>query len=355
MKLKRDFPGMFDVAKGILILLIILLHQKMLFHVDLQISHPLLSLRWGDDYDAVLVGLFFMMAGYGSRAEKDLRGYVKRSVKGNLIPYFWTMIGVMALMVVRCLYRGEVGPQDFSSVLLGFLYGNGVPGAKLFGVWEMRSVGAAWFLPALFWSGLIHQLLLRIKRPAVRETLIFGVSLAAVACPGAHVPWRLLPGCAAVGFREAGRLLKGKKVLYQKVNWPLAAAAIALTLVAPQFTTVKFGSNHWRLWVLDYVPAVAACGVVLQFYIKSGLAVAKFADALAYVGRYSLLFLCIHSVELTMLPWNKLYARILAPLGLPWGAAFLVMYAVRVLGDALGCQMIVWISGRMKKARRSQI
>lgn len=358
MKLKRDFPGMFDVAKGILMLMIILLHQKMLFHSVLQIDHPLITLRWGENYDAVLVGLFFMIAGYGAHVEKDLGGCVRRSVRATLIPYFWSMAAMEALMVVRCFYRGEFDARGFVSILLGYLYGNGIDGAKLFGTWEMRSVGAAWFLPALFWSEIIHQLLLRVQRPAVREALIWGVSLTAVALPSAyevHVPWRLLPGCAAVGFREAGRLLKANKVLYKKLNWPFAAAAIAFTIAAPRFTTVKFGSNGWRLWILDYLPAAAACAAALQIYMRSGLAAARYTDALAYVGRYSLLFLCIHSVEMTMLPWNKLYTRVLAPLGLPWGVSFGLMYIGRVLGAALACRMIVWAGGRFKTLRRSRI
>ena len=44
MKLKRDFPGMFDVAKGILILVVILGHQNGFFYSTLQVNHPVMVL-----------------------------------------------------------------------------------------------------------------------------------------------------------------------------------------------------------------------------------------------------------------------------------------------------------------------
>ena len=80
MKLKRDFPGMFDVAKGILILVVILGHQNGFFYSTLQVNHPVMVLPWlGGQYDVVIMGLFFIMAGYTSHPEKNLKGYLKKS------------------------------------------------------------------------------------------------------------------------------------------------------------------------------------------------------------------------------------------------------------------------------------
>lgn len=357
MKLKRDFPGMFDVLKGLLILTVILAHQKGYFQNALQVDHPLITATsLGEEYDVVFMGMFFMAAGYTSYAEKDLKGYVRKSAKSILVPYFWTMAAMTVLKSVQYLLFDEFSLQAVSPIILGFLYGDGVEG-KLFGIWQMSAVGAAWFLPALFWSGVFHQLLLRIRRPVAREVLIFGLALAAAAFPSAHeiqLPWSLIPGCTAVGFRETGRLLKENKILYKKINWPFACAAIASTLILQHISAAKFWSNIWRFWIVDYASAVAVGIVLMQFYIQSGLAVAEFTDAVAYVGRYSLYFFCIHNVEMMLFPWYKTYTHVFVPLGIPWWAIFLIMFIGRVIFIAVGCWLIVWVSRRFKKIRRLQ-
>ena len=128
-----------------------------------------------------------------------------------------------------------------------------------------------------------------------------------------------------------------------------------MTVILQHVSTAKFWSNIWQFWLLDYLSAAAAGAVLLQLYIRSGLAVADFTDALAYIGRYSLFFFCIHNVEMLLFPWYKVYNRIFVPLGVPWGAAFLAMYVGRVIFAVLGCQLTVWVSGRLKKPGGKQI
>lgn len=356
MRPKRDFPGMFDAAKGILMLLVILAHQKGFFRAALGIDSPLLAAKsFGEHYDVVIMGLFFLMAGYTTHVEKDLRGYVKRSAKAFLIPYFLTMAALVGLMSVRYLLAGAFSCSVISPILLGFLYGNGIAGAQVLGGWTAESVGAAWFLPALFWSGLFHQLLLRIDRPAVRQAAVWGLTAAAAAVPSAYelsIPWFLVPGCTAVGFREIGRLLKSRKLLYRRPSWPLAGAAVLLSLVLHHVSAAKFWSNLWQLWMLDYLSAAAVGAVLMQVYLWSGLAVADFTDGLAYIGRYSLFFFCLHNIEMLLFPWYKLYVRVAVPFQVPWGAAFLLAYVVRVAFAAAGCHAILWARGRLNRIGR---
>lgn len=358
MKCKRDFPGMFDVAKGILMLLVILGHQKGFFRTFLGIEHPLLPLLGPSTrYDVVIMGLFFIMAGYTTHAEKDLKSFLKKNARAICVPYLWTMVALAALMSARYLLTGGFRFEIIRPILLGFLYGNGIAGFQLPGGFAAESVGAAWFLLALFWSGLIHQLFLRIPKPAAREAAIWCFTAAAVAFPSAHqlqLPWCIVPGCAAVGLRELGRLLKAHKILYRDINWPFAAAAAALTTILHLVSTAKFWSNTWQFWMLDYLSAAAIGVVLLQCYAASGLAAARFTDGLAYIGRYSLFFFCLHNIEMLLFPWQKLYTRLIVPSHLPWGAAFPLMYLSRVALAVAGCHLILWASGRFKKFRRSR-
>ena len=353
MKFRRDFPGMFDVAKGILMLMVILGHQKGFFQTFLLIDNLFISsMSFGEHYDVVIMGLFFIMAGYSTHIEKDMKLYIKKNSKAILIPYFLTMVVLIVLRAIRYFCSGEFTIQIISPIALGFLYGNGIAGSKLFGTLTMESVGAAWFLLALFWSGFIHQLLLRINHSKVRVILAGSLTIAAVLFPDAHqfqVPWCIVPGCTAVGFREIGRLMKTHKMLYKKINWPFTGMAISLTIILHFISNAKFWSNVWQFGILDYLSAAAAGVVLLQLYIKSELAVARFTDGLAYIGRYSLYFFCLHNVEMLLFPWYKVYTHIFIPLHISWEMAFLIMYVGRIVFAVFGCYLIIWVSGKLKK------
>lgn len=354
MKLKRDFPGMFDVAKGILILVVILGHQNGFFYSTLQVNHPVMVLPWlGGQYDVVIMGLFFIMAGYTSHPEKNLKGYLKKSGRAMLLPYFYTMATLLLIRIVWDICMGTFDISIICSIFGGFLYGNCVPGFQLFGRFQAESVGTAWFLLALFWSGLFQQLLLRIQKPAVRVFLLCGMTVIAVTFPDAHhiqLPWALVPGCTAVGFREIGRLLRTQKRLYQKINWSFAAVATALFVFLPLFSTAKFWSNIWQFWMLDYLQAVAAGIVLLHFYIKSGLAVARYTDSLAYIGRYSLFFFCLHNIEMLLFPWRRIYEFASMVSSVPWELIFMLMFAGRIVFSVAGCHFIIWIGSKLKKS-----
>ncbi|MCM1134493.1 MAG: acyltransferase family protein [Clostridium sp.] len=355
MKLKRDFPGMFDVAKGILMLLVILGHQKGFFYSTLQVHNLFTASPLIGGYDVVIMGLFFIMAGYTSHPEKNLKGYLKKSSRALLIPYFLTMIVILMIRIVWDICVGTFDFEIIRSIIFGFLYGNGISGGLLFGQFPAESIGAAWFLLALFWSGLLHQLLLRIPNAVARALLIWGGTIAAVALPDAwhfQFPWALVPGCTAVGFREIGRLLRIQKRFYQKINWPFAVMAAVLSGALHFISTAKFWSNIWQFWMLDYLSAAAMGVVLLHFYINSGLAVARFTDGLAYIGRYSLFFFCLHNIEMLIFPWRRVYAFASSAFHAPWGIAFLIILVGRIVFSVAGCHFILWADGQLKKLRR---
>lgn len=341
MKIRKDFIGMFDVAKGLLIILVLLLH-----HVSfLNLSYPGLIGPEGvlRINDLVPIGPFFVIAGYSFRQKKNLKSHIKNQARQLLLPYFAVLAVVVVCRALPALAAGELRVQTVSPYILGFLYGSiqtfEMPGMN----WWVGGVVAMWFLPTLFFAGVFHQALHRIEKPWAREACIWGLTALAVTFPDAHrvqLPWFLVQSCAALGFLETGHLLKKHKLLYRKLNLPVVLLAAAAWMLTYRYSGVNMASNVWEHWMGDYLVGVLAASVVLQLYIKSGAAVAPGTQPLAYIGRNSMLFLCVHGTELLVAPWNEDLGTELKATMLPGWAVLMVSFGLRLLADAALCMLL---------------
>ena len=85
MKLKRDFPGMFDVAKGILILVVILGHQNGFFYSTLQVNHPVMVLP--SSAAVKITGKIFFMLFSFLNSVSEWFYYMASGQRVSIIPY----------------------------------------------------------------------------------------------------------------------------------------------------------------------------------------------------------------------------------------------------------------------------
>lgn len=317
MQIKRDFIGMFDVLKGILMLLIILVHSVE-FAGDTMMADPAVGLLLQFfRYSAVMMGLFFVISGYSFQPAENLWLYIKKQFKMFLLPYGIIIVASAFLRCVPALAAGEFRIQDISVVLVGGLYGAIVP-IELFGVWG-SGVVALWFLPAFFFSNVIYQLIWRIKNKKLAIALIWILSVGAVCFSSVYqvqLPWCLVQSCAALGFLETGRLLKKYKLLYQKINHFYILGALAVWILSHVFLTANMAANEWSYGPLSYAAAFPVCVILLNLYMRTGFAAARFTGLLSYLGRYSLWILFLHGAELLIVPWDRRLGMGFSVLGL---------------------------------------
>ena len=351
MKVKRDFLGMYDAAKGVLMLLVTLAHTNGfvgqmngrtdgggLFKIDTLLP----------------ICLFFLIAGYSFRLERDWKAYLKRQAKDLLLPYF--LVPVAAALFRAALYAAAGQPvSGVSGILLGFLWGACQP-MELFGC-TLDTVGALWFLPALFFGGLLHQALLRLPSVKIRRALLWGVVLAAACIPSetaVRLPWFLAQSCTCLGYLELGRLLKKTKAFYRPlpvaVQVAMGVLAACLLAVFHRYSGASLWANVWTFGALDYFGSALAAAVLLRFYLQSGLAAARLTQPLATVGRYSLYFLAWHGFELVALPWGGAAAALFASSGLPDWGILLLLWAARSAAAMAGCaataRAAAWMAAR---------
>ena len=62
--------------------------------------------------------------------------------------------------------------------------------------------------------------------------------------------------------------------------------------------------------IIDIFGSLCACGIVLKFSYYFCRKSSLISGKIAYFGRYSLLVLCIHIVELDLLPWWNLVEKL---------------------------------------------
>lgn len=205
MKIKKDFIGMFDVLKGILMIAIITIHTlgfvKDTLPQDRAVSFCTELYRFG----GVVVALFFVLAGYSFKPARDIGKYIKKQAKEFLLPYAAAVLLTCACIAARGVLCGTFSFGSVSSVLFAGFFG-ATGSFELGGVW-FASIVALWFPLAFFLSGTFYQLIRRIKNEKLVQALIWTLTALCVLVPqeiARYVPWTLVQSLAGA------RLYRGR-------------------------------------------------------------------------------------------------------------------------------------------------
>ena len=343
MKIKRDTMGMFDVLKGCLMLIIVLGHHISFVYGGMRATDSSAPLVVFSGWSALAVGLFFVIAGYQYRPAVHMKHYIRRQFSQLILPY---LIVIAIVAAGRCLLQliqtGGVEIQTASTIIAGGLYG-AMENVEILGVWAY-SVVALWFLPVFFVSGVLFQLLQRVKRRGLRLVLIWGLTAAAVYFPDAYhiqLPCFVVQSCAVLGLMEIGRYLREKKALYEKLPLWLSGAAVLLYLFCHIFSESSIGTNVYKLGIVDYAAAAMMSVVVLRCYLRLGAGEWKGVAILEYIGMYSMLFFLVHGAGLLLIPWEAELGQWILELPvlsqLPLAVTAGILYIGRCAGILAGC------------------
>ncbi len=346
MKIKKDFIGMFDVLKGILMILIITIHTIGFTNDSLPADVCIRFLAGLYRYGGVIIALFFVLAGYSFKPAKNLKKHLKKQAKEFLLPYAIVVALACAVIAVRGALDGSFSVGSVTSVFFAGLYGATKP-FEIHGVW-VSCIVALWFPLAFFFSDVLYQLLWKIKNEKLTLALIWILTALGVLVPSdiaSFVPWTLVQSVSVLGFIEVGRLIKKRKTLYEKRNLFAVLAVLAVWILLHIVSECNIGANLYRFLWLDYAVAAAAGVVFMKGYLASGLADAACLAPLEYIGRNSMWILYIHSFELVAFPWNAAFATSL-PKGISPVILFLAANAVRIAFDVFVCVGINFFYGR---------
>lgn len=324
----------FDIAKGIAIICIILGHLN-----NSAINRVVFTFH---------VPVFFFITGYFMNSKYGMKAYAKNKFRTLIVPYIVTCIAIIIIGTLEGIIQG-----DAVSALMKWCY------AALYGAGDsynepfyIPGIGAIWFLWATFWGCIFLRTSLQVERH-VRLGIIIGLFvLGHFSRQIFWFPLSIQAGACAVLFMYIGYIARNVKDNIEE----LSAEAKTFGLVSAVVIWFFFMKDFQSFWlvhcdvgrgIVDIFGSICACIVVM--YISKMIEI-KFGIAgrfLAFFGRYSLLVLCVHIIELDLFPWWMITGR-LEGMGISGSGQLWFVIAGKLVAD-LG---FVYIISRVSIVRK---
>ncbi len=309
----KNSLGMFDLIKGMIMMLVMLLHTYML--VDNQnkysslielienigISVALLRLLIVY-FGSIAMPAMFIMSGYGFR-KTSFDKCVRKQFKMLIFPFAVTaaIVTVIYCIMTYLLHFGWLRYTIIETFrkLMGFVLGLSKR-TSYFGI-EVSSCGSIWFLLALFIGTVIFNFL--VERYEGNKLLIMSFIVAFVGWLiglKVYVPWSISQALVAVFFLCIGYTAKKKSLFTSPISAKRGIIMAVVAFIAILMACV--GDFHMSEGAYTFGPLAilvfGICGAVithLSLYLNKYRG--RISNFLRKIGSASLYVLCIHTIE----------------------------------------------------------
>ena len=267
-----------DIMKGVGILCVILGHIG--------------SLHVGNLFYSFHMPLFFIISGYLYK-ERSLKQQAERDAQRLLMPYFYTFLVCLAISLVL-----GIKGRDYSN-----FYATAINGITA------NDIGAIWFLPALFWSKQI----MNVIQHCSKYPLLVGISIsiiAAIICQYWFPNYLgICQGTCALIFCMIGKAIKETGF---NISGKAGLFGIAFWIWCVFFSSLDICSCHFRYYPISIAGACGGCYAVLVLVRKVIMPIGKLEKAFNWLGQNSLLVLCFQSIDgfLPFCHWLKIYDNV---------------------------------------------
>ncbi len=301
--------GMFDMLKGVGMITIVLAHTAELY--PMQISGGLsLTAFFPFIYREALMAAFFIASGYGFR-KRSIGKCIQQQLRALLKPYCITAV-CTSLLHLLCHYMAfHYFPSSVTETLKvagGFLLG--LPHTTTYAGQQFFSTGPMWYLLSLMIAWILLDLILNIFPEqyinwAVLGTMLLGWGI----CITWEAPFCIGQGMVTVPALYVGYLAKKYKIFEQPLSPRLRGGMIAAALAVAALVLLTKSTDcvsmaEWTLGpvsiLLDAVTGLGILSIVIWFQRRVENVV---THAIQAIGRRSLFIFCVHTVELTAIPW----------------------------------------------------
>lgn len=278
----------FDILKAIGIILVIVGHT-----LDYNIMRNMIY--------SFHMPLFFLVSGYFLKVKNPVPP-IKKLGKRLLIPYLLSSI-IIALSANIIFYTNKhsFDVHYIINWLQSIAYGNGVTEGTQF-----HSIGPLWFLPALFWGTIILSLLIQAAKyvSPVLTTLLCVIIALFLSQHKICLPLSILQGMLGVGYMYIGYLMRiyyPTIILKDRLSWIIITVIWMFSFKSGYLSLVQCYANPELLALTG-----ALCGTYLVYVISNHIAQRKdkMCRAFTELGKMTLLILCIHSIEDSIIPWK---------------------------------------------------
>ena len=292
-----------DIAKGIGMICIILGH----------LNSPSIN-RFVYTFH---VPIFFLIGGYFISEKRSVAAFVKSKAKTLLIPYCISCVLIITLGTLKGYVQGNA-PQELREWVVASLYG---AGGTLNHPFHIRGIGAIWFLLASFWGSVCirFSLLFNERKRLALITALFFFGL--ITKKWIWLPFSLQEGACSSLYLYLGFLYRKSEKKLNALPTEIKCFGLLFALV----TWISFIKDFKSFWLVqcnfgrgavDIFGSVCACVIVLLVSKVLDSKTKLISKFFAFFGRYSLLVLCVHTIELNLFPWTAL-THIITQAGIP--------------------------------------
>lgn len=270
-----------DIMKGLGILLVVFDHTEM---IPLEIRKVTMSF---------LMPMFFMVGGYLYRQREDIVADVRKAAQRLLLPYFiWSTAfavyayGILHTLCVRdafLIVLGAAGVTQYSCLYLN----------------HWPSIGALWFLPAMFWCRVVYNLVFtRARYPFLSVGILSLLGLSSLQYL-IHLPLGISEGLSAMLFYVIGHAWAcWRKQHPEPIRWWACLPLVLCWVISFRYSMVITSAALYNHLIIN---VLGACGATWLFYhLSAFLSVHTryLGRLLVWCGEYSLILLLVHWIEI---------------------------------------------------------
>lgn len=276
-----------DMAKSLAILLMIVGHEL-----------PFGNLR--TIIFSFHMPLFFILSGYTSHRVSSITDLNK--VIRKLFIRIWLLAMIMLVFggIEGMIFHNTSLQETYVSILRGTFWASNIPGRGI------GNVGVVWFLFVYFWAKVIFDTV----RLIIKNDNYNGVVFAILAYGGYLVskkiwlPQALDVAMVAAFFIWCGAKLRSLDLDRDELESKLTVSSLFVWLICVQNNlSIELASRSYPNFVIVVVEAVA--GSIVCILLAKGLLTNKLTSWLVVFGRYTLILLCVHHLDMYWGGWER--------------------------------------------------
>lgn len=301
--------GMFDSAKGLAMLGIVLFHSFSLYNYDAVVGHtfgqgyllplPLTIINNG------LMPFFFIIYGY-SQKRKAFGYQLRKLISVLLKPFLAVLILAVICRGFFAYLRNENVIKTIKDNLTGF-------------VLDTNALGPLWFLLALFVGSVILNALLHIKNKTWQYASIgFLFIISNLLLINDPLPRIFYLSLSAVTYLYFGFILKefrwfSKVGVLKRTGIVSLFVAIAGMALVNDLLYDHFSEPSLYIVIRELVKISAGFILFYVSFLFTRLSHWTFMmEPVKWIGRYSLWFLLIHSLDYLLIDWGGILENLQA-------------------------------------------
>lgn len=351
----KNSIGMFDLFRGIGITCVILDHCIVYLLPDTSVNsfYTTFYYLFNVTFVALMMPMFFCASGYGARKMNPKKN-LKKNAGELLAPYaVAAIVSTILHWLMQFLRFHSVKGATKSTIKQGISFLLGIErGRSIFGV-ELFNCGPCWYLLALMWALCIFNLILNYVPQKMIPVAVLAVSSLGWLLDIYDVVFLSIShGLVAVLHIYIGYLFRKYKIFSNTRWWLLFLGGFIFAYASISLLQGVLPSLLLEYYKHLMIPMAAACALYL--FVRMNQGENHFLDFWNTIGKETLLILCIHTVEMTAIPWYS-FASFFNRFG-DWGV--LIMFAIRCLIIYIGWLIIKRgkrLLAKIKKGREADV